>query len=285
MGSAAAISGAAVDSVAAISRAWLLALALALGAAAPAGAQTGIEAAASALRSDPVYVDPGAELAGQVDAAALRARIGTAPVYVAVLPASALEGSAGRTLIALRNAVGESGTYALAVGDEFRTLSNAFDAAGPGDAARAANPDDLQAALLAFVDRARRESADSGSGAGGVLGAIFAVAVLLAVIVGGASLIAGRRRQRRERAERDEFVRGNLDEDFVRLGDAIRALELDVTLDPSQAAARADYDRAVEAYDRANDLNRKGRPEAANRALDEGLASIATARERLAGRR
>ena len=200
-----------------------------------------------------------------------------------------MEGSPARTLIALQEAVGEKGTYALAVGDEFRTLSNSFDAADPGDAARAANPDDLQAALVAFVDVARREGADSGSGsgsgAGGVLAAIFAAAVLLAVVAGGVFLIAGRRRQRRERAERDEFVRENLDEDFVRLGDALRALELDVTLDTSQTAARADYDRAVEAYTRANDLNRKGQPEAANHALDEGLAAIAIARERLAGRR
>ena len=64
------------------------------------------------VAADPVYVDPGAELAGQVDAAALRARIdaqGAAPLFIAVLPESAIEGSAGRTLIALREAVGESG--------------------------------------------------------------------------------------------------------------------------------------------------------------------------------
>jgi hypothetical protein len=268
-----------------------LALAVLLLLALPGVAAAQVEDPANALKSDPVYVDPGAELADQVDAAALRARIGTAPIYVAVLPASAVEDSPARTLIALRKAVGENGTYALAVGDEFRTLSDSFDAADPGDAARAANPDDLQAALLAFVDTARREGADSrsgsgsGSGAGGVLAAIFAVAVLLAVLAGGVFLIAGRRRQRRERAERDEFVRENLDEDFVRLGDAIRTLELDVTLAPSDSATKADYDHAVEAYDRANDLNRKGQPEAANRALDDGLAAIATARERLAGRR
>ena len=72
----------------------------------------------------------------------------------------------------------------------------------------------------------------------------------------------------------------------MRLGDCIRALELDVTLGDGNAAAKADYDRAVEAYDRANALQRQGRrPTAADQALDEGLAAIASARERLAGRR
>ena len=71
----------------------------------------------------------------------------------------------------------------------------------------------------------------------------------------------------------------------MRLGDGIRALELDVTLGDAGPAAKADYDRAVEAYDRANAHDRRGEEEAANRALDEGLAAIASARERIAGRR
>ena len=71
----------------------------------------------------------------------------------------------------------------------------------------------------------------------------------------------------------------------MRLGDAIRTLELDVTLGDGDRAAKADYDRAVEAYDRANAFNRQGDTRAADHALDEGLAHIASARERLAGRR
>ena len=53
-----------------------------------------------------------------------------------MLPASAIEGSAGRTLIALREAVGESGTYALAVGDEFRTIPAAGRARPPAPRTR-----------------------------------------------------------------------------------------------------------------------------------------------------
>jgi hypothetical protein len=239
--------------------------------AAPAAAQSGVPGAATALREDPVYVDPDAELAGQVDAAALRARI-DGPTFIAVLPASAIEGSAGQTLLALREAVGEPGRYALAVGDEFRTIP-----AAAGEAARAGHPGDLQAALVAFVDSAPPER-DSGGGAG----SIIAVGALVLVALGGAALLVGRRRGRDGRSEVGEI---DQTDDFVRLGDSIRALELDITLGEAGPAAKADYDRALDAYDRANAHDRRGEEDAANRALDEGLAAIASARERIAGRR
>jgi hypothetical protein len=249
-----------------------------------------VDAAVSALKNDPVYVDPDAELAGQVDADALRARIksaGAAPMFIAVLPADASSGSAGRTLIAMRQDVGRDGTYALALGDEFRTLSDDFDASGPGDAARAAHPDDLQATLIAFIDRAGKEnSGSSSSSSGSSVGSLLVVALLILVAAGGAFLLISRRRTRRDDADgRSEVGQINQQDDFVRLGDSIRALELDVTLGDGSAAAKADYDRAVEAYDRANAFDRKGATSAANEALDEGLAHIASARERLAGRR
>lgn len=245
---------------------------LVLLAPAAAAAQT-VDDAASALRSDPVYVAPDAELADQVDAAALRSAIGDQRVYVAVLPASAVDGTEGRTLGELRQGVGENGRYALVIGDELRTIP-----ADPGVEARAAHPDDMQAALTQFLD----ESESSGSG-GGTVGAVLAGLVLLGVVVGGATLVLTRRRERAARNDgRSEVGEINQTGDFVRLGDAIRALELDVTLGES---GRADYDRALAAYTRANDLQRRGDEDGANRALDDGLAAIASARERIAGRR
>ena len=68
-------------------RVALAALVLALLAPA-ASAQDAVTTAATALRSNPVFVDPAAEEAGKVDADKLRARIrdsGAAPMYVAVL--------------------------------------------------------------------------------------------------------------------------------------------------------------------------------------------------------
>ena len=276
--------------MAAAFRALVLGLVVLLVAVAPVGAQSAVDSAAEALKTDPVYVDPDAELADQVDADALRADItssGAAPMYIAVLPASASSQSAGRTLIALRQAVGKDGTYALALGDEFRTLSDDFDAAKAGDAARASHPDDLEATLTAFIDTTGQELSDSG-GSGSSAGSFFVVALLVLLALGGFFLITSRRRARRERDDADgrsEVGQINQQDDFVRLGDSIRALELDITLGDGNAAAKADYDRAVEAYDRANAFNRKGATSDADRALDEGLAHIASARERLAGRR
>jgi hypothetical protein len=190
-----------------------------------------------------------------------------------VLPESAVEGSAGRTLIALREGVGEKGRYALVVGDDLRTLP-----AEAGEQARADHPDDLQAALTQFVE----ESESSGSGSSGAIAAIVVGLVLLAVVVGGSMLVLTRRRERKARNDgRSEVGEINQTDDFVRLGDQIRALELDITLGE---AGRPDYNRALDAYERANDLQRRGDEAGANRALDEGLAAIAAARERIAGR-
>jgi hypothetical protein len=265
--SAAEVSGAAISRAA-----TLLALGLTLVFATPAAAQ--VSEAASALRSDPVFVDPSAELADQVDAAALRSQIGQSPAYVAVLPASAVEGSPGRTLVALRQAVGEEGRYALVVGNDLRTLP-----ADPGEQALAAHPDDMQAALTQFISSVPDEESGGGSAVAGVL----AVLVLVAVAAGGVFLLVSRRRARAGDG-RSEARTPDVHEDFVRLGDGIRAIELDVTL-TENAAAKADYDRAVDAYDRANAHQRKGDEPAADRALDEGLAAIGSAQERLAGRK
>ena len=69
----------------------------------------------------------------------------------------------------------------------------------------------------------------------------------------------------------------DVNDDFERLGDAIRALELDVTLSD---AGRAEYDRALAAYERANDLQRKGDEAGANCALDE-VCEVRRRRRRL----
>ena len=189
-------------------------------------------------------------------------------------PQSAVEGSPGRTLIALRQDVGEEGRYALVVGDELRTLP-----ADAGAEARAAHPDDMQAALSQFIASAP----DEGSGGGGAVAGLLAVVVLVAVAAGGVFLLVSRRRKRAGDGK-SEARTPDVNEEFVRLGDGIRAIELDVTL-TDNPAAKADYDRAVDAYDRANTHQRKGDEAAADRALDEGLAAIGSAQERLAGRK
>src|SRR3954452_6955106 len=95
----------------------------------PAVARAQVQEAGSALRKDPVYVDPNAELAGQVDADALREKIRDAgtPIYVAVLPGGAAA-SPEAALRQVHDAVGLSGTYAVVAGHSFRAGSDLYSA-------------------------------------------------------------------------------------------------------------------------------------------------------------
>src|SRR3954471_4132104 len=106
-------------------RAVMIAVLLALMLPAVAGAQ--MQDAAVALRKDPVYVDPQAELADQVDAGALRDKIRDAgtPIYVAVLPGSAAA-TPEDALRQLHDAVGLRGTYAVVAGHSFRAGSDLY---------------------------------------------------------------------------------------------------------------------------------------------------------------
>jgi hypothetical protein len=262
-------------------RAVLLAvLALALWPAA-ATAQDAVAAAARTLRADRVYVDPSAELAGQVDAGELRRRIGDHAIWIAVLPSDA--GDPVTVARELRTEVGRSGAYAVIVGTHFRA-GPGTDVAQAADAAIRAHRGDPQATLDDFVDRVEGKSPDPGSGG------IGAGAVVLLVLVAGAGalLLTSRRRRRRREADELAEVRETARDDLVALGDDVRALDLDVQMPGSDPAAREDYARAVEAYDRANRVFETARrPEdlaPASAALEEGRWAMSSARARLEGR-
>src|SRR4051794_41780020 len=105
----------------------LLVLLAVLAAPATAHAQS-LDDVAAKLRADPVYVDPSAELAGSVNADALRQKIresGAAPVYIPVLPST---GSPDATPRSLHSAGGMAATYALIDGPSFRAGSDPFGA-------------------------------------------------------------------------------------------------------------------------------------------------------------
>src|SRR3954454_13719438 len=222
-----------------------------------AAAQDDIQTAAEALRRDPVYVAPGAELAGQVDADALREQIrssGASPMYVAVLPGDAAA-SPDEALTALHDAVGLRGTYAVVSGRSFRAGSDLFRVAGQASAA-AQSHDDVQGALEDFVGRVgdlRAGRRPSGSDGGGGGGSGFFGVVLLVLLAGvGGMLLLSRRRRRREQADELAEVKENTRDDLVALGEDIRALDLDVQMPNADPAARETSPRAVDPYDRAN---------------------------------
>ncbi|MCA1692736.1 MAG: hypothetical protein LC733_11265, partial [Actinobacteria bacterium] len=163
----------------------IVALALAVLSAGPARAQAEqpvLDRAAAALRAEPVYVDGAAELGQDVDADRLvqRIRQREAPVYIAVLPASAAGeagGNASAMPQALARKVGLAGTYGVVTGRSFRAGSTNLPtgrAAGLASASfQAHQGEGLQAVLVDFVDRVATTVAGSGNGSGGGQGTPF----------------------------------------------------------------------------------------------------------------
>ncbi|MGZ4417255.1 MAG: hypothetical protein ACXVRV_03660, partial [Gaiellaceae bacterium] len=161
-------------------RPLLLASAMAAALALVPVAQAGpiIDRAVAALNSDPVYVDPAAELApSSADQDGLRRKIdlaGAGPVYIAILPAAAEQeagGSPDGVLQAIHDALGHKGTYAAVIGNHFRAGSDVLQ---PGVAGRLATEalaahrgEGVARTLLDFVDRVASERTGSGGGDGG----------------------------------------------------------------------------------------------------------------------
>jgi hypothetical protein len=279
----------------------LACLALAPGAhAAVTQAGAVIDRAAQALQSDPVYVDPDAEKAiSSSDAERIRQAITdkrAGPMYVAILPAAAADeagGSPEAVAGAIEQALRRDGTYAVVVGNRFRAGSTNVGgtAAAADDALKAHGGEGVTATLLDFTDRVGRLRAgdDSGSGDGGNgPGGAGALILLGLVGAGGAAVLISRRRRRREEDAEFAEVKENARDDLVALGEDIRALDLDVEMPNVDPAAREDYGRAVDAYDRANHTWEQARhpddlePVAA--ALEEGRFAMTSAKARLAGR-
>ncbi|MDX6646132.1 MAG: hypothetical protein QOK40_1859, partial [Miltoncostaeaceae bacterium] len=184
----------------------LLTLAAGLAAAPAANAQGVIDTAARALASDPVYVAPGAKPSlTMAEVAALRRRIergDAGPVYVAILPASAIDEAGGdpaEVVSRLAAAVRRRGTYAAISGGRFRAGS--FTVPGAGRAATealVAHRDQGVAAVLDdWVERVAQARAGAGSGGssnnggGGSGGGGSGTGLLVIVgVLGGGALLA-----------------------------------------------------------------------------------------------
>jgi hypothetical protein len=272
-----------------------------------ARAQDPVASAAAAFRGgEPVYVDPpAAKVLGAADADRLRARIrdaGAEPMFVAAVPSSA--GTPTTVLQALASETGRRGTYAVVVGKKFRAGSNDLGRNLTGDQAQAAfsehHTEGVAAVLLAFADRMGRLRAgqrtgtgaggsSGGSGGGGGGGGSFAAVGLIALLgLGGGALLLSRRRRRAAEREEVAELKENVRDDLVSLGDDIRAMDLDVEMPDADPAAKADYGRAVEGYQRADALwQRAQEPEdfrPVAEALEDARYAMASAKARAEGR-
>ena len=280
--------------------ALLLSVVCSLVAATPALALRGsLEDAASALRSDPVYVAPDAERELDTrEVSRLRSRIsseGAGPLYLAVLPASAANEAGGDASAALREvalSVREPGTYAALVGDSFRAgstrgiLQRGEAGRLAEEALRSKRGEGTVAVLDEFVRRvgeARRDGAAGGDRDRGGGGFPWLLLFLLG-IPGVALLVSRRRRRQREKKELEE-VKAFARDDLVALGEDIRALDLDVEMPGVDEEARRHYGLAVDRYDRANQAWQTARrPEDLEEVaslLEEGRWAMVAAKARL----
>lgn len=274
----------------------LLLLLMLLALAPSSGARaTGISDAAAALKQGPVYVDPGA--AGQLskaDADALAQKIKDAdkPLFVAVLPASAQFLPNG-LIDNLRAQTGAAGLYAVRLGDRFDAGSDPAvmsPAAAQNLAASVRQPGAGAATELNdFVDQALPAMRGSAPATWGSVdtdeGVPVAGLVTLGAVVaaGGASAYAVVRRNRlrkeaEERAALDK-LRVVVDEDITAFGEELERLDFRPAEPGADDAMRADYERALDAYDKAKSLMASAAHphdvRAVTEALDDGRYSLA----------
>ncbi len=267
----------------------LLILALLLVLAPGAAAQSAVDQAAQALESDPVYVDPQArDVLSPDEADALRRRIEeVAPgeLRIAVLPPSV--GDPRQVTRELGSRLG--GSVGTVAGNSFAVDGTAEVEDAATAAVEANRGESAAAVLLDFVDRVGGAGTTGGNdgGDGGGVGAGGIILLGLAG-AGGAAVLASRRRRRREEAAEFAEVKENARDDLVALGDDIRALDLDIEMPNVSPEARADYEQAVNAYDRADSAweiaRRPEDLEPVGAALEEGRWAMASAKARLEGR-
>lgn len=261
-----------------------------------ARAFTDVAAVGSSLRQTPVYNDPSAERAlsdaQEKQVLDAIAAAGT-PVYVAVLPKSALTGYASpdALITAIQQATGRPGAYALVVGDSFRAGATEFSAKDIAQRAydqnRSAGP---TAVLLAFIagvgDRAAgRTSSTSSSSGGGSAWPVLIFFLALLLLAGGAIWWAVRT-SRRKKAEALADVRKVVDEDVTEFGEQVMAVDAtDPRLDD---AGRTDVQAALDAYERARQqtdtMTDASAAQAVTSTLEDGRYALACVQARLDGR-
>ncbi|MER5219024.1 hypothetical protein [Streptomyces flaveus] len=264
-----------------------------------AHAATDVSTVADALKESPVYVDPSmSEQLPKADAEALAKEIEDAdkPVFVAVLPADFPEENLFRNL---RTATGVTGLYAIRLGDEFQAradstvLSNEavrnLVTSVQGENSTETQLDDFTDRALANVGGSAPSSWTDG-GDSDPTGALIGTGIVLAA--GGAGAYTLVRRNRRKKEEERQAALDKLrvvvDEDITAFGEELDRLDFHPAEKGADDAMRADYERALDAYDQAKSFMAAAqRPEevrAVTQALEDGRFSLAMLAARREGR-
>ncbi|WP_225823085.1 hypothetical protein [Streptomyces naphthomycinicus] len=264
-----------------------------------ARADTGVSAIAQALREGPVYVDPAArDQLSAADADTLAARIKDAgkPLFITVLPAGY---PTADLFTNLRSATGVTGLYGIRLGDRFdaRADSSVMSASARQNLVTSVQGEDAKAQLTDFTDRALANmgghAPKSWGGSAGDGGGASTTALITAgavVVAGGAGAYALVRRNRRRREEERraalDRLRVVVDEDITAFGEELDRLDFHPSEPGADDAMRADYERALDAYETAKQrMAAAAKPEdvrGVTEALEDGrfsLAQLAARRE------
>ncbi|MEU6145715.1 hypothetical protein ABZ848_35925 [Streptomyces sp. NPDC047081] len=281
----------------------LLALALALLAltAPRAEAATSVSTIAEALRKSPVYVDPAASAqlsAGDADALAKKIKDADKPLFIAVLPAGYPTANLFQNL---RTATGITGLYAIRLGDRFdaradsavlpRTAVQNLVTSVQGERNADTQLTDFTDSAVTNMGGSAPSSWGSSSGDNGVsTTALIAVGAVL--VAGGAGAYTLVRRNRRRHAEEQraalERLRVVVDEDITAFGEELDRLDFHPAEAGADDAMRADYERALDAYEQAKSYMASAtKPEdvrAVTQSLEDGRFSLAQLAARREGR-
>ncbi|MFF3848345.1 hypothetical protein [Streptomyces sp. NPDC002328] len=263
-----------------------------------APAVTSVSAIAEALRESPVYVDPEAsDQLSPSDANALQKRIEDAdkPVFVAVLPA----GYPTENLFTdLRTATGVTGLYAVRLGDRFdaradssvlsKTAVRNLVTSVRGESDARVQLDDFTDRAMARMGGSAPASWTSSSGGGGVsTSALIAAGAVLVAGGAGAYTVVRHNRRRHDEEQRAALdrLRVVVDEDITAFGEELDRLDFHPAAPDADDAMRADYEVALDAYEKAKAaMAAATMPEdvrGVTEALEDGRFSLA----RLAARR
>ncbi|WP_030568085.1 hypothetical protein [Streptomyces aureocirculatus] len=280
----------------------LLALGATLAAAPGAQAATDVQAVADALKKNPVYVDEAASAqlpAAEADALADRIEKAGKPVFVAVLPASFPDRD--NLFRDLRTATGITGVYAVRLGDRFdaRADGSVLSRNAVRNLSALVQGESAQTQLDRFVDQALAQSSGSapaswggaaGEDDGAPVGALIGVGAVVVAGGAGAYTIARRKRRRHHEEQRAalEKLRVVVDEDITAFGEELDRLDFHPAEAGADDAMRADYERSLDAYEKAKSFMAAAeRPEqvrAVTQALEDGRFSLALLAARREGR-
>lgn len=265
-----------------------------------AHAATDVSTVAEALQESPVYVDPSmSRQLPKADAEALADKIEDAdkPVFVAVLPADFPKQDLFKNL---RTATGVTGLYAIRLGDDFDAKADAavlpptgvqnLVTSVEGENSTETQLDDFTDRALMNVGGSAPSSWTDGGGGDVPTGALIGAGAVLAAGGAGAYTLVrqNRRKKEEERQAALEKLRVVVDEDITAFGEELDRLDFHPAEKGADDAMRADYERALDAYEQAKSFMAAAqRPEevrAVTQALEDGRFSLAVLAARREGR-